>query len=169
MKRVQLAVFTVYVLLLVAHLVGIRVVTTPSVPRGLYLARQLGEGHTWHRGQLVCVRALSDFAPADLREAVRAHGLPSTWIKLVAAIPGDRVTRPSPTALLVVNGEAIPSSQHYFADSTGRKLPMPALPVQLGPRQLWLGSRHAQGYDSRYFGAVDTRAVHCIAEPLWTL
>ena len=157
-----------YAAVLVGWMMGVQIVTTPSVPVGLYRTHP-AQAEEIARGAFVCVRSLSDYAPRQLREAVRERGLPDTWIKVVAGLPGDVVSRSLVPDRLAINGTALPNSAVLSADSKGRALLTPAYPVVIPPNQVWLSSLHPLGYDSRYFGAVDLRAVSCVAEPLWTL
>jgi conjugative transfer signal peptidase TraF len=157
-----------YTALLSGWMMGVRIVTTPSVPLGLYRTHHARAGELT-RGAFVCIRALSDDAPSQLREVVREHGHPSTWIKVVTGLPGDIVSRSLTPAQVEINGVGLRDSAVLATDSKGRGLSTPTYPVVIPPNQVWLSSLHPLGYDSRYFGTVDMRALSCVAEPLWTL
>ena len=157
-----------YAALLGGWMMGVRIVTTPSVPLGLYRTHP-ARANEVNRGAFVCIRALSDYAPSQLREAVRERGHPSTWIKVVTGLPGDVASRSLTPARVEINGVGLRASAILATDSKGRRLPVPTYPVVIQPNHIWLSSLHPLGYDSRYFGPVDMRAISCVAEPLWTL
>lgn len=157
-----------YAALLGGWMMGVRIVTTPSVPLGRYRTHR-ARANEVNRGAFVCIRAVSDHAPSQLREAVRERGQPSTWIKVVTGLPGDVVSRSLTPARIEINGVGLRDSAVLGTDSKGRGLSTPNYPVVIRPNQVWLSSLHPLGYDSRYFGPVDMRAIDCVAEPLWTL
>ena len=142
---------------------GVRVNVSASVPRGLYLQRGLGaEGVK--RGDYVLLPTHAPASPSALRsgEVRVAH---RTLIKRVEGLAGDEITRDE---LVAVNGRSLPNSRWRPHDAQGRSMPRPALPLRLGQLELWLGSSHPKGIDSRYFGPVNVSALAGIAEPLWT-
>jgi len=169
MKAIRLLVILGYAGFVIGWWMGLRIVTTPSVPRGLYTTHGLRSVGELERGAFVCVRALSDYAPKALHDVVIENDLPVTWIKEVAGLPGDLVTHATGPDRLEVNGNGLAYSSLLSTDSQGRTLPVQSFPTRLAPGEVWLSSRHERGYDSRYFGPVDMRALNCIAEPLWIL
>ena len=155
-----------------AHYAGVRIVTTPSVPMGLYATRALGEDEVPGVGAYVCLPPLSSEGPRALRQAFADGLLPSAWrtrplLKRVSATAGDVVTYSE--AGVLVNGRALPSSVALRVDRQGNALPAPLYPQQLGPSEVWLASEHPRGFDSRYFGPVRVEALTCVGEPLWTI
>ena len=168
MNTAQTSLLLAYAAVLGGWVMGVQIVTTPSVPVGLYRTHR-AQTEEIAPGTFVCVRPLSDYAPRQLRETVREHGLPDTWIKVVAGVPGDVVSRSLMPDHLEINGTTLQNSVVLPADSEGRALSAPVYPVVIPPDHVWLSSLHPLGYDSRYFGTVDMRAVSCVAVPLWTL
>ena len=150
---------------------GAMIVYTPSVPVGLYWRHEV-EKQALTPGAYVCVEATSPHAPKALRERVFDGRLPSVWrreplVKRIAAGEGQRVDY-LPRRGVVVDGEVVPQTVALTHDSQGRALPFPSYPVLLEHGQVWLRAEHPQGLDSRYLGAVDVRAISCVAEPVWT-
>jgi conjugative transfer signal peptidase TraF len=153
-----------------AYMLGLRINTSSSVPAGLW--RETAIHRPLERGDIVAV------CPG-LSEAFRlakARGyLGSGWcgeahdeviFKPIAAVPGDDVEVSS--SAIVVNGTPLPHSARLEADSSGR--PLPVLPSGLrvvGQGSVWLLSQsNAQSFDSRYFGAVETRQIRGLLEPV---
>lgn len=160
-SRVALAVAALAAFL---FLVGVRVNVSPSVPRGLYLKRRLLEDSCLKQGQYVLLRVDAPAAPRVLEAGV-IHVAYRTLLKRIEGLPGDVITS---AELVAVNGRQLEKSAWRSHDAEGRPMPRPSLPLRLGPQQLWLGSSHELGIDSRYFGPVDARALEGVAEPLWT-
>lgn len=156
-----------------AFAAGLRVVLTPSVPEGLYLARPLTAPRV---GEYVCFEPGGHDAPAPLRMALAVGHLPRFWyrsqlMKRVAAVAGAVVSH---VALedgdhVAVDGAVLPHSVVHARDGFGHRLPRPRLPLTLEEGEVWLSSDHSRGYDSRYFGPVRVAALRCSARPLWTL
>jgi type IV secretory pathway protease TraF len=69
---------------------------------------------------------------------------------------------------VLVNGQALPNSVRKPTDLEGKPLPSPAMPGSVPAGHVWLASTHPDGFDSRYLGPIDVRALTCVAEPLWT-
>ena len=150
----------------------VRVNTTPSLPRGLYVATEVGE-RPLTRGDLVaaCPDARAVRRLGRYWTNGRCPGGPGRpdgvrpLAKPVAGLPGDTVRVDS--AGVRVGGRLLPSSAPLFRDRAG-------LPVQaalgvhiLGPSEYWLHSgRVPTSVDSRYAGPV--RVVLERLRPLWT-
>jgi len=150
---------------------GLLIVHSTSVPMGLYVRHGVDDG-ALREGAFVCLDATSQLAPAALRDGVFSGRLPKEWrdeplVKRVEAVGGDTVKKVD--GLVAVNGHALANSRARAVDSHGVALPHPTYPTVLKRQQVWLGSEHPEGFDSRYFGAVDVGALTCVAEPLWTL
>ena len=153
-------------------LLGVRVNTTPSLPRGLYVASALGERPV-ARGDLVA--ACPDTTVVERLGRYWTNGrCPGgtgrpdgvrPLAKPVAGLPGDtvRVDRGG----VWVGGRLLPSSAPLVRDREGRPV-RPALGVRvLGPGEYWLHSgRVPTSIDSRYAGPV--RVVLERLRPLWT-
>ena len=156
----------------VAAASGVRVNTTPSLPRGLYVASAVGEGPI-SRGNLVA--ACPD--PAAVQRlgrywtngrcpggAARPDGV-RPLAKPVAGLPGDTVRVDS--AGVWVGGRPLSASAPLLRDRAGRPV-RPWFGVHvLGPGEYWLHSgRVPTSVDSRYAGPV--RVVLERLRPLWT-
>jgi conjugative transfer signal peptidase TraF len=85
-------------------------------------------------------------------------------LKPVVALPGDEVLI---GAQVRVNGTPIAGSARLARDGQGRPLPRPPDgPVPEG--YVWVvSSHHAGSFDSRYFGAIATRQIEGVMQPLW--
>lgn len=83
----------------------------------------------------------------------------NTWdlVKDVGALPGDAITRQG--SAVYRNGVEIPLSTILAADSNGVELQCINYPVIVPEGHIWLSSRHARGYDSRYFGPVSVQQL----------
>lgn len=140
--------------------------TTPSLPRGLYVARKadrIGAGDLVR----VCI------PPEAASEALaRAYLMPGSCPsgaaavgKLVAALEGDTVRV---DALGVhVRGRLLPRSAPRARDSRGRSVQWAAGQLVLGPAECFVVSTlDALSYDSRYFGPVRCRPPHVVLRPL---
>lgn len=139
---------------------GVRAVLTSSVPPGLYATSVLVGAPL--RDEYVCVEANSADAPEGLRAG--HEGFP-TLLKRVGGLPGDRIDV-TPDGV-TVNGRVLPQSKPLTADSDGKVLPHALLPRTLGAHEVWLTSEHPRGFDSRYFGPVNTSVLSCVGKPVW--
>lgn len=153
-----------------ANAYGLMFIYTPSVPLGFYRRHALSSDA--RVGEYVCVDAVNAYAPAELRLRVRDGRLPATWtheplVKRVVGVAGATVT--ADRAGVHVDGVRVPRSVAHVRDGLGHALPSPSYPVRLEPDEVWLASTHSEGFDSRYFGAVNRAALSCVAEALWTL
>lgn len=156
---------------LLLYLSGMRIVMTPSVPMGLYSTRALSPDVAVRVGDYVCLPPVGEASPMSLREAFRMAILPDEWrwrpfLKRVAAVEGDLVSYDGGVR---VNGRLLPASQAVEHDRHGRPLPHPTYPRRLAHGEVWLTSEHPRGFDSRYFGPVQRRALTCVGGPLWTI
>ena len=153
-------------------LLGVRINTTPSLPRGFYVASALGE-RSIARGDLVAacpdtaaVQRLGRYwtngrCPGGSRHPDGVRPL----AKPVAGLPGDTVRVDS--AGVWVGERLLPASAPLVRDRAGRPI-RPTLGVLvLGPGEYWLHSgRVPTSIDSRYTGPV--RVVLERLRPLWT-
>jgi type IV secretory pathway protease TraF len=150
---------------------GVLIVHTPSVAEGVYLRQPVGADGPL-RGDVVCLDATSAFAPIALREGLASRRYPALWrqqplVKHVAALGGAELAYESDRGV-VVDGAALPGSVRKAVDLAGIPLPSPAVPAHVPPGYVWLASSHPDGFDSRYMGVIDVRALSCVAEALWT-
>jgi len=146
----------------------VRINTSASLPRGLYLEIPRGWlGRAPARGDLVLV-----CAPAAAAELARRRGYlgdgpcgagaaggAAALGKVVLAVAGDEVRFGD--AGLAVNGRAVAASRALPRDARGRPLAhYPYGTWRIAPGELWLlAPYHPRSYDSRYFGPVAAAAV----------
>jgi len=146
----------------------VRVNTSASLPRGLYLEIPRGWlGRAPARGDLVLVCA--PVAGAELARrrgylgdgpcGAGAAGGAAALGKVVLAVAGDEVRFGD--AGLAVNGRAVAASRALPRDARGRPLAhYPYGTWRIAPGELWLlAPYHPRSYDSRYFGPVAAAAV----------
>ncbi|MFM2415305.1 MAG: conjugative transfer signal peptidase TraF [Pseudomonadota bacterium] len=149
---------------------GPLVVHTPSVPEGLYWRIPV-DAEGLREGAYVCLPSWSTFAPSVLRDGVMRGDLPAEWkdevlVKRVAAVAGELVDYREGEGV-VIRGQVLPTSVALPATTAGRAMPRPRFPYRVRTGEVWLAATHPRGYDSRYMGAVDVRALSCIARPTW--
>lgn len=154
-------------LITVATIGGYRLNLTPSEPLGLWRIEML------HRpveiGDLVfiCPPVTSTFKEARLRGYLRrglcAGGI-APLIKTVAALPGQHV---EVTDRVVIDGDALAGSAIQEMDGEGRQLTSDPGGV-VPPHHLFLHSRFASSYDSRYFGPLPDSGLLGLARPVIT-
>jgi conjugative transfer signal peptidase TraF len=142
---------------------------TGSLPVGVYLVSGAAP-----RRDAIVLTCLPANVAAFARErgyVPRGGGCPGSVLpvgKPMVAIAGDTVTV-TPSGLFV-NGRPVPNSQPLAVDRLGRPLPRLALGrYVVGPGALWVVSSYSRvSFDSRYFGAVDTRQIRASVRQLWT-
>jgi conjugative transfer signal peptidase TraF len=157
------------ILLTTAWRSGLRLNLTGSLPVGLYMEIQ----GVPERGSIVLACLPLDVAVfARERGYVprgdRCPGRTAPVGKTVMAIVGDTVTV---SAIgLEVNGHPIPNSRPRAFDTHGR--PLTSAPVGrsvVSAGNAWLVSSYTPlSFDSRYFGAIETRSLIAVVRPLWT-
>lgn len=168
----SIAVGAAVLVVVVGALFGVRVNTTPSLPRGLYVASALGERPV-ARGELV----------AACPDTAAVHRLGRYWTngrcpggeerpdgvrplaKPVAGLPGDTVL--VDRRGVAVNGARLDRSAPLDRDRAGRSVEPQYGTHVLGEGEYWLHSgRVPTSIDSRYAGPV--RDVRERIRPLWT-
>ncbi len=147
---------------------SLRINTSPSLPRGLYLLEPVHH-RALRPGDLVL--ACPPPAAAALALA-RGYLDPGTCPggtkplgKFVLAVAGDRLALTA--AAIDLNQCRLPASAPLPADARGR--PLPRLPPdvrQVRTGEIWLFSPHPRSFDSRYFGPVATTAIQGLLHPL---
>jgi conjugative transfer signal peptidase TraF len=143
---------------------GLRYVHTPSVPMGLYRAVRVDESGPIEVGQTVCLDPHSGAAPRVIGRFVPTDP-GGVLVKKVLATPGDGVDYDGQS--LWIDGSPVALSHIWATSRAGARLPHLSFPQLVGEGQLWLGSDHNRGFDSRYFGPVARRAITCVAEAVW--
>lgn len=156
-------------LLAAGGLAGLRLNLTGSLPVGVYLASRAAP--TRDAIVLSCLRPNVAAFAKERGYVPRGGGCPGGVLpvgKPIVAVAGDTVTV-TPTGLLV-NGRPVPNSQPLAADRQGRPLPRLAVGrYVVRPGALWVVSSYSRySFDSRYFGAVETRQVRASVRQLWT-
>jgi conjugative transfer signal peptidase TraF len=152
-----------------ASLVGIRINTTGSYPRGIY----------WMTNAPIAKGALVIFCPTDTatfhqakeRGYINAGFCPGGTgyiIKKILAAANDRVEMSA--AGVAVNGVLLPNSKPMNTDLEGRALsPVRSDIKSLDERSVLLMSDYSsKSFDARYFGLVDKAQIISMVRPVWT-
>jgi conjugative transfer signal peptidase TraF len=157
------------VVAITASLVGIRINSTGSYPRGIY----------WMTNAPITKGSLVIFCPADtavFRQAkergyINAGFCPGGtgyMIKKILAAANDSVEMS--TAGVAVNGVLLPNSKPMNTDLEGRPLsPVKAYIKSLDDRTVLLMSDYSpKSFDARYFGLMDKAQIISMVRPVWT-
>jgi conjugative transfer signal peptidase TraF len=156
---------------LLAALAGVRVVVSPSMPRGIYLARPVDGALARADTVAVClpeqVAALAR-SRGYLGRGCSCPGRVQTLTKAILATEGDTVD--VGPAGMSVSGRVLPNTAQRRADSAGRPLPAMAHGKHVvGRGEVWIGSTFdPRSFDSRYFGPLPRSAIVSRRHPLWT-
>lgn len=151
-----------------AHLSGVVINTTASLPLGLYRTIKAPVA----RGVYVkfCPPPSALFDEAARRGYLHAGFCPGGYmplLKQVLAVPGDRV-KVAPEGVCI-NGERVRLSELMHVDGSGRPMPRYAQDRVLTASEVMLMSDvSAVSFDGRYFGPIDQRQVEAVIEPLYT-
>ncbi len=151
----------------IAWAAGVRVVTTPSVPKGLWWV---------HRGSVERYGFVNTCLPRTVAEYGRKRGYlddgscpghAAPVMKMVIAVPGDRVTVSSQG--IAVNGHLIADSLPQVKDHWGRAIPSAvAIGNSVVPdRQYWLLGLNIRSWDSRYYGPISQTGFLGIGTPVF--
>jgi conjugative transfer signal peptidase TraF len=153
-----------------ANVVGLRINSTPSMPRGLW--QVVANDTPLRRGEIVTVcppdtKLIRLGAARGYILAGRCPGGYEPLVKPIAATTDDQVAVSA--AGVTVNGLPVQGTAQLAHDSAGRPLPpFPAGTYRVPPGQVWLLSGHdARSFDSRYFGPVPDANVLGVARPVW--
>ena len=146
---------------------GFRLVTTPSVPVGVYRVTQ----EEVKRGAYVAVCLPKEIVEVGKARGYLPFGLCDGWvqpvIKQVGAVRGDWVAVEEWG--VEINGWHLANSEVLSVDSKGRAL----VHVEWGHHEVkgdevWLFSTYRKNsWDSRYFGAVSIGHILNTAQPVW--
>lgn len=146
---------------------GYRLNLTPSEPLGIWRIDELQRPVVIGDLVFLCPPMTAVFAEAWRRGYLRRGLCPSgvaPLIKTVAALAGQRVDI---TDHVLVDGRLVPASSVWRTDGEGRAInPDPGGVVP--PHHLFLHSRFASSYDSRYFGPVPDSGLLGLARPVFT-
>jgi conjugative transfer signal peptidase TraF len=153
-----------------ADIDGLRLNSTPSMPRGLW--RVGGKNAPLYRGEIVtiCPPDTKPIRQGAERGYIPTGNCPGDYeplVKPIAATAGDTVT--VTPAGVWVNGDPVQGTAQLAQDSVGRPLrAFPAGSYQVAQGDVWLLSGHdARSFDSRYFGPVPAANVQGVARPVW--
>ena len=152
-----------------AGLLGARINTTGSYPKGLYWLT----GEAAHKGALViaCPPNVEAVAEGFRRGYIGAGFCPGGYgyvIKKIVGLPGDRVTVTGQG--VSVNGESIPNSEPRQADTEGKPLPFNETTDTLGTAQVLLMSDYSpKSFDGRYFGPIEKTGIKGVLRPVFTI
>jgi conjugative transfer signal peptidase TraF len=166
-RRLAIAAFAVTAAALatygVAKYAGLVINTTESLPTGLW--RTTNEPVKVERGAIVLVTPPDNAAVRLFKKWGYAHH--ATWLKPIAAIPGDTVDLGDYG--IQVNGRDLANSAQLVRDGAGRLLPRyPAGHYIVAPGTVWLVSDYNHlSLDSRYFGPVPIANLIKPAHPVW--
>lgn len=150
---------------------GIRVNTSPSSPRGIWI---MADDHVFPvHGTYVAVCLPDEWAAFAAARDYTARkgecpGQREALVKRVVAIPGDTVTIDDRG--MSVNGQLIPDSKPLETDTQNRPLQGVAQGTyEVRPNQMWvMGFNEAKSFDSRYYGPVPQESIYRTARPWLT-
>lgn len=139
------------------QLLGLMVNFTPSLPVGIYIrsnsqSLELGNVAAYCLDNEAYIRLAKE--RGYLGSGSCHNGL-KPLLKEIGGMAGD-VIGYEVSGLITVNSETIANSGIAGLDLNGKTMPQTHLTLGLIPQgQAFLVSRHAGGFDSRYFGLVD--------------
>lgn len=155
-----------------AWLLGIRVNTSASLPKGLWLEKgsRSADG-VLTRGAIVtfCPSDVPAFQLAKQRGYISGGWCPHTYqpvFKPVVAIAGDHVLLSSTG--IDVNGVHIDNSAPLSSDSARRLLPTLRYGTYtVAPGSVWVvSSYNSRSFDSRYYGCIEISDIRSVVVPL---
>lgn len=130
---------------------------SPSLPIGLYVVQRRPPD----LGKVALVRLPTAIAKLASRRGYLPRSTP--LLKTVAAAEGDRVCRIG--TYILVRRRIV--ARALFNDWMARRLPAWQGCRTLGAGELFLLTAHPVGFDSRYFGPIDSGQVIGTATPVW--
>jgi conjugative transfer signal peptidase TraF len=151
----------------VVRLAPLRINTSPSLPRGLYLLEPVRGAPYPGEIVLACPPPAAAAVALARRYLDRGPcpGGTKPLGKLVLAAGGDRVELSA--AGIALNRCSLGAAATPTIDTRGRRLPRyPAGVYRVGAQELWLFSPHRRSFDSRCFGPVSTQNVIGVLRPL---
>lgn len=170
LRSIAIGVAVVAAVSAVVGFSGLRLNTTSSLPKGVYVIvdAPLQVGSV----VLVCPPL------GKVSEEARARGYvgfsadcPEQFqrlIKRVVGTPGMTVSTAA-SGLLVIDGRELPSSSVKPTDSAGRPLTAYfALPATLSHSQYLVLGDTEKSFDSRYFGPVERGSIRAVMQPVFT-
>ena len=167
-RRLSAATIAAFATAALAGLLGARVNTTCSYPKGLYWLT----GETAQKGALViaCPPDVEAVAEGFRRGYLGAGFCPGGYgyvIKKIVATPGDRITITKQG--VSVNGETIPNGAPRQQDTEGKPLPFHENAYTLSKAQVLLMSDYSpKSFDGRYFGPIHQTGIKGVLRPVFT-
>ncbi len=140
---------------------------TPSIPEGLYLAKERAAHEPLMRGEVACFRY-------EAPDWARARNYFPDWMRLckpVAAVPGDEMSREGSQVYVTPRfGERKASGALSLTDSRGRALPQDKVPEGVVPegQYVLIAPARSNSFDSRYLGFIASERVTHRLSPLYT-
>lgn len=153
--------------IMIATLAGIRINTTRSYQRGIYLMTN----DPIEKGALVifCPADTSAFRQARERGYIGAGFCPGGYgymIKKIMAAKGDHVEMAA--SGVYVNGKLLPNSKPADNDAEGQPLPHTQIKTVLDEHTVLLMSDYSpKSFDARYFGLIDKKNVISSVKLVW--
>jgi conjugative transfer signal peptidase TraF len=159
---------SVFILIVVAYVAGIRLNTTPSIPVGVY--RLTYEPIVKGMYVLFCPPPDPVFDMAKARGYLGAGFCPGGYghlMKKILAVKDDVVA--IGINGVQVNGQLLPLSVPIKADGAGRPLPGYEASWILGSAEVLVMSDSNRGsFDGRYFGSIQRSQIEGIIRPVFT-
>lgn len=142
--------------LMMSYFAGFRINLTSSMPEYLWFIYPISPDEKIMLGDYVIIPVsgidTSEFDEKTIERYFKQGGFP--FLKQVSGVPGDLIDKDESISLFEI-------------DSKGCRLPIFHLPTRLGEDEYWLTSDKERGFDSRYFGPVNRRAITAKAKPLF--
>jgi len=147
------------------HALGYRINRSASLPFLVYKITPLAQDVEIERGYFVLINLYKISNHVINRGVERGYvNLREPMLKRIGAIPGDVVILKN--GYLSVNGEATKTTVASH-DSYGEELSAWPTPITLQTGQYWLISDPKRGFDSRYFGPVNSSVFTHKARPVF--
>jgi conjugative transfer signal peptidase TraF len=165
LRTLLFMVLTILFAVALLGIAGLRINTTDSLPKGIYLITNDANA------------PLVEFCPQgvfSVLSSVRGYRPPglcadgaAPLLKPVIAHPGDTVALSAEG--IRVNGRWLPNTAPKHVDTVGRPLTAwPAGVYMVGPATVWVASTyHPNSFDSRYFGPISLGLIRHRLRSLW--
>ncbi len=162
--RLLLVLGVIAVLLVIAYFAGYRLNLTKSLSYRIYRIVAIELGDTISRGDNVVIDISRTDNPQIAEAVERGYIIPGIpMLKQIGGVPGDIVFLYADTLHIAGTSTRMVLASE---DPKGRTLTPYPTPLVLSPDQYWLVSDPERGYDSRYFGPIDRKALTHIAAPI---
>ena len=157
LKPIALVVISLTCLVFIPHNPKLIYNSTASMPKGFYWI------HNTHpqKGDHVLIKLPPPIADFAAKRNILPRSIP--LLKTLVAVDGDQVCRFG--LMVLVNGDEVAKARR--TDTQGRPLPVWQGCSVLGKNDLFVLSKHAHSFDSRYFGPVSRDTVMGVAVLVW--